>query len=103
MNLIVPFLFLFSPNVLSQKIFTPDTSINKVALMSKVSFEKKFSDYTLPKFYEADHPPKLEFINADKTKNLQYFIVTEVIKMKYVRLGSALEKNLTLYHFTDLI
>ena len=73
MNLIVPLLFLFSLNVLSKEDFTPDTSINKVALMDNVSFEKKFSEYNLPKFYEADHPPKLEFINADKTQKFTVF------------------------------
>ena len=59
--------------IFGQKNFIPDTVINGVSLMDNKSFEDKFSQYKLPDYYEADHPPKLEFINADKTQKLTVF------------------------------
>ena len=53
--------------------YTPDTNINGVELMDAKSFEEKFKAYRLPEYYEADHPPKLEFINADKTQKFTVF------------------------------
>lgn len=56
-----------------QEKYTPDTNINGVELMDGKSFEEKFKAYKLPEYYEADHPPKLEFINADKTQKFTVF------------------------------
>lgn len=58
---------------LIQEKYFPDTNINGVELMDGKSFEEKFKAYKLPDYYEADHPPKLEFINADKTQKLTVF------------------------------
>jgi hypothetical protein len=58
---------------LIQKNYTPDTNINGVELMDGESFNKKFKSYKLPEYYEADHPPKLEFINNDKTQKFTVF------------------------------
>lgn len=41
--------------------------------MDGKSFERKFAGYKIPQYYEADHPPKLEFINADKTQKFTVF------------------------------
>jgi hypothetical protein len=59
--------------IFQQKKYVPDTIVNAVSLMDGGSFEKKFSGYKLPEYYEADHPPKLEFINADKTQKFTVF------------------------------
>lgn len=56
-----------------QEKYFPDTNINGVELIDGISFEKKFKQYKLPEYYEADHPPKLEFINSDKTQKFTVF------------------------------
>ena len=67
-------LFIFIPLfIFNQDKFTPDTSVNTVSLMNAESFEKKFSRYKLPNYQDGDHPPKLEFINADNTQKFTVF------------------------------
>jgi len=73
MKFIVQIFLSFPLVAFNQDIYIPDTSVNGVSLMYGKSFDKKFSEYNLPDYYEADHPPKLEFINADKTQKFTVF------------------------------
>ena len=67
-SLLIQILFPFL--TFAQKPYTPDTSINGVSLMDWKSFERKFSGYKLPDYFEADHSPKLEFISFNKSQKL---------------------------------
>lgn len=73
LNLAFAIPLLFPIAIWGQMHYAPDTTINGVSLMYAKSFEGKFSEYKLPDYYEADHPPKLEFINAEKTQKLTTF------------------------------
>lgn len=73
MKKIIPLLVLFPLFVCGQKKTIPDTSINGVSLMYGEGFEKKFASYKLPNYFEADHSPKLEFINADQKQKFTVF------------------------------
>lgn len=73
MKLVVPLFLLFPLAALNQDSYIPDTSVNTISLMYGKSFEKKLSEYKLPDYYEADHPPKLELINDDKTQKFTVF------------------------------
>src|SRR5689334_15078243 len=53
--------------------YTPDTNINGIELMDGESFNKKFKPYKLPEYLDGPHPPKLEFINFDRTQKLTVF------------------------------
>jgi hypothetical protein len=56
-----------------QEKYIPDTNINGVELMDGKSFDEKFKSYKLPEYYDGPHPPKLEFINVDKTQKFTVF------------------------------
>jgi len=73
LKIIFHIILLFPLAIFGQKNYSPDIRINGVSLMDGKSFQNKFSEYKLPDYYDGDHPPKLEFINADKTQKLTVF------------------------------